>query len=71
MTTQTNHQIIKYAAKIKLTWWFVYKWGKPTQQKTSPGDFKVTISKNLLLSKQVVTSKGISILYTNQTSGCK
>ena len=33
MTTQTNHQITKYAAKIKLTWWFVYKWGKPTRQK--------------------------------------
>ena len=29
------------------------------------GDFKVTTPKNLLLSKQAVTSKGISVSYTN------
>ena len=33
--------------------------------KTSPGEFKVTTPKNPLLSKQIVTSKGISIPYTN------
>ena len=33
--------------------------------KTSPSDFKVTTPKNSLLSKQAVTSKGISLLYTN------
>ena len=33
--------------------------------KTPPGDFKVTILENLLLSKQVVTSKGIPVPYTN------
>ena len=33
--------------------------------KTAPGDFKVTIPKNLLLSKQVVTSKEIPVPYTN------
>ena len=33
--------------------------------KTLPGDFKVTTSENSLLSKQVVTSKGIPIPYTN------
>ena len=33
--------------------------------KTSLGDFKVTTPKNSLLSKQAVTSKGISVLYTN------
>ena len=33
--------------------------------KTLPGDFKVTIPDNLLLSKQVVTSKGIVLPYTN------
>ena len=33
--------------------------------KTSPGDFKVTTLENPLLSKQVVTSKGISVPYTN------
>ena len=29
------------------------------------GDFKVTISENPLLLKQAVTSKGISVPYTN------
>ena len=34
MVVQTNHQITKYAMEIKLTQWFVYEWGKPTQQKS-------------------------------------
>ena len=33
--------------------------------KTPPGDFKVTTPDNPLLSKQVVTSKGILVPYTN------
>ena len=33
--------------------------------KTLPGDYKVTTPDNPLLSKQVVTSKGISVPYTN------
>ena len=33
--------------------------------KTPPGDFKVTTPENPLLSKQAVTSKGISVPYTN------
>ena len=33
--------------------------------KTPPGDFKVTTPENPLLSKQAVTSKEISIPYTN------
>ena len=33
MVAQTNHQITKYVAKIKLTRWFVFEWGKPTRQK--------------------------------------
>ena len=39
--------------------------GKTYTAKTPPGDFKVTTPKNLLLSKQAVTSKEISVLYTN------
>ena len=39
--------------------------GKIYTAKTPPGDFKVTIPENPLLSKQVVTSKGISVPYTN------
>ena len=39
--------------------------GKTYTAKTTPGDFKVTTPENLLLSQQVVTSKGIQIPYTN------
>ena len=39
--------------------------GKTSKAKTSPGDFKVTIPDNPLLSKQAVTSKGIPVPYTN------
>ena len=38
---------------------------KTNASKTPPDDFKVTTLENSLLSKQVVTSKGIPILYTN------
>ena len=39
--------------------------GKTYTVKTPPGDFKVTIPENPLLSKQAVTSKGIPVPYTN------
>ena len=39
--------------------------GKTNTAKTPQGDFKVTTCENLPLSKQVVTSKGILIPYTN------
>ena len=39
--------------------------GKTYTAKTPPGDFKVTTPENPLLSKQVVTSKGILVPYTN------
>ena len=39
--------------------------GKTNMAKTLPSDFKVTIPENPLLSKQAVTSKGISIPYIN------
>ena len=39
--------------------------GKTYITKTSLGDFKVITPKNLLLLKQTITSKGISVLYTN------
>ena len=39
--------------------------GKTYMAKTPPDDFKVTTPKNLILSQQVVTSKGISVPYTN------
>ena len=39
--------------------------GKTNTAKTLQGDFKVITPKISLLSQQVVTSKGISVLYTN------
>ena len=39
--------------------------GKTYKAKTPSGDFKVTTLKNLLLSQQAVTSKEISVPYTN------
>ena len=39
--------------------------GKTNMAKTPPGDFKVTTPKISLLSQQVVTNKGITVLYTN------
>ena len=39
--------------------------GKTYMAKTPLGDFKVTTFENSLLSKQAVTSKGISVPYTN------
>ena len=39
--------------------------GENYQGKTPSGEFKITTYKNPLLSKQVVTSKGFSVPYTN------
>ena len=39
--------------------------GKAYTTKTLPGDFKVTIPENPLLSKQAVRSKEILVSYTN------
>ena len=39
--------------------------GKIYTAKTLPGDFQVTIPETSLLSQQAVTSKGISVPYTN------
>ena len=39
--------------------------GKTNTAKTPPGDFKVTTPENPLLSQQAVTSKGITVPFTN------
>ena len=39
--------------------------GKTNTAKTSHGDFKVTTLETSLLSQQAITSKGISVPYTN------
>ena len=65
MIAQTNHQITKYAAENKFDKLICLRMGKTYMSKTPPGDFKVTTLENPLLSKQVVTSKGIPVPYTN------
>ena len=65
MVAQTNHQLNKMQRKINLTQVICLQMGKTNMAKTPLGDFKVITPENLLLSKQVVTSKGISVPYTN------
>ena len=48
--------------KINLTRVICLRIEKPTPQKISPSDFKVTTPENLLLSKQAVT-RNLSTLY--------
>ena len=43
----------------------LFRNGENHQGKTSPGEFKVSTPENPLLLKQAVTSKGISVPYTN------
>ena len=62
VVAQTNHQITK-CSEIKFGDLFMN--GVNHRGKTPPDEFKVTTPKNPLLSKQVVTSKGNSIPYTN------
>ena len=64
MVAQTNHQITKYSGNYIDTMIYL-QMEKTYTTETPPGDFKVTIPKNLLLSKQAVTSKGITVPYTN------
>ena len=67
MCGSTNKSPIKLSAvEIKLTRWFdLFTNGKTNTAKTPLGDFKVITPENPLLSKQAVTSKGISAPSTN------
>ena len=64
VAAQTNHQITKYAVENK---WHgdLFTNEENLHEKTPPDDFKVTSSKNPLLSKQAVTSKGMPVPYIN------
>ena len=64
MVVQTNHQSTKYAVENK---WYSHLFtnGENLNGKNPPGDFKVTTSEIPLLSQQAITSKGISVSYTN------
>ena len=65
MVAQTNHQLSKYAVKNKVDTMIYLRIVKTSKAKIPPGDFKVTTPENSLLSQQTVTSKGISVSYTN------
>ena len=52
-------------AEIKFDTSDLFTNGENHRDKTPSGEFKVTTLENLLLSKQVITSKGISVPYTN------
>ena len=63
MVAQTNHQINKCKPMKANSSEFTN--GNNLRGKTPPVEFKVTTLENPLLSKQAVTSKGISVPYTN------
>ena len=65
VVAQTNHQLTKVCNKKYIDTVICLRMGKTYIVKTPPSDFKVTTLENSLLSKQVVTTKGISIPYTN------
>ena len=62
----TNKSPIKLSMQQKINNTMIcLRMGKTYTAKTPPGDFKVTTLEIPLLSQQVVTSKGISVPYTN------
>ena len=66
MCGSTNKSPIKLnAAENKFDIGDLFMNGENHQDKTPSGEFKVTTPTNSLLSKQVVTSKGIPVSYTN------
>ena len=66
MRGSTNKSPIKLnATENKFDTSDLFTNGKNHRGKTPLGEFKVITSKNPLLSKQVVTNKGISVPYTN------
>ena len=66
MRGSTNKSLTKLnAVENKVDTGICLRMEKTFKAKTPSGDFKVTIPKNPLLSKQVVTNKGISIPYIN------
>ena len=57
MVAQTNYQLKLNAAENKFDIGDLFTNGENHRDKTTPSEFKVTIPKNPLLSKQVITSK--------------
>ena len=66
MHSNTNKSPIKLSiVENKFDTGDLFKNGENHRRKTPPSNFKVTTPENSLLSKQAVTSKGISIPSTN------
>ena len=66
MRGSTNKSPIKLCMQWKINWHGdLFTNEENLQYKTPPSDFKVTILENPLFSQQAVTSKGISVPYTN------
>ena len=66
MCGSTNKSPIKLSAtEINFDTGDLFMNGENYRAKTPPGDFKVTIIENPLLSQQAVISKGIPVPYTN------
>ena len=66
MRGSTNKSPIKLSMQQKKNWHGnLFTNRENLQGKNPTGDFKVTTPKNPLLSQQAVTSKGISVPYTN------
>ena len=62
----TNKSPIKLSIQQKINNTMIcIQIGKTYTAKTLPGDFKVTTPEILLLSQQAITSKGITVPYTN------
>ena len=62
----TNKSPIKLSIQRKINNTMIcLQMGKTYTAKTLPGDFKVTTPEIPLLSQQAVTSKGITVPYTN------
>ena len=66
MRDSTNKSPIKLSMQRKINWHGdLFTNRENNHGKIPPGEFKVTTPKNPLSSKQAVTNKGISVLYTN------
>ena len=51
--------------KIKLTWWFVYEWGKPSRQKPHRVNLKSQLPRNHYYHNKRLQVNGILVLNTN------
>ena len=65
MVAQTNHKLSKVCSWKQIDTVICLRMRKTYTAKIPPADFKITTPENPLLSKQAVTSKEITVPYTN------